>query len=67
MNLHFSISLAKTQIVDVKSSLNLSMQYAFVLVLPGIELIFLIVASVGLWFGFVLETVLIIQGCFRHC
>lgn len=29
MNLHISISLSKTQIVGVKSSLNLSMQYAF--------------------------------------
>ena len=33
------------------------------LVLAGIELIFFTVASMGLCFGFVLETGLIIQGC----
>ena len=38
-----------------------------VLVLAGIELIFFIVACMGLWFGFVLETVLITQGCFSYC
>ena len=38
-----------------------------VLVLAGIELIFFIVASMGLCFGFVLETVLIIQGYFSYC
>ena len=38
-----------------------------VLVLAGVELIFLIVASMGLSFGFVLETVLITQGCFSYC
>ena len=38
-----------------------------VLVLAGIELIFFIVASMGLCFGFVLETVLITQGCFSYC
>ena len=38
-----------------------------VLVLAGIELIFFIVASMGLCFGFVLETVLIIQECFCYC
>ena len=36
-----------------------------VLVLAGI--IFFIVASMGLCFGFVLETALIIQGCFCYC
>ena len=41
--------------------------YPSVLVLAGIELIFFIVASMGLCFGFVLKTVLIIQGCFRYC
>ena len=40
---------------------------SFVLVLAGIELIFFIVASTGLCFGFVLKTVLIIQGCFHYC
>ena len=39
----------------------------FVLVLAGIELIFFIVAGMGLRFGFVLETVLTIQGCFSYC
>ena len=37
------------------------------LVLAGVELIFFIVASVGLCFGFVLETVLITQEqCLHH-
>lgn len=35
-----------------------------VLVLAGAELIFFLVANLGLCFGFVLETVLIIQGHF---
>jgi len=39
----------------------------FVLVLAGIELIFFPVASTGLCFRFVLETALIIQGCFCYC
>lgn len=34
------------------------------LVLLGIEWILFVVAGVGLCFGFVLEAVLIIQGCF---
>ena len=38
-----------------------------VLILAGIELISFIVAGMGLCFGFVLETVLIIQGCFSYC
>ena len=38
-----------------------------VLVLAGVEFIFFIVASMGLCFGFVLETVLITQGCFCYC
>ena len=38
-----------------------------VLVLAGIELIFFTVASMGLHFGFALETVLIIQRCFPYC
>ena len=37
-----------------------------VLVLAGVELIFFIAAGMGLCFRFVLETVLIIQGCFRY-
>ena len=37
------------------------------LVLAGIELIFFIVAGMGLRFGFVLKTVLITQGCFHYC
>jgi len=39
----------------------------YVLVLAGVELIFFIGASAGLCFGFVLKTVLIIQGCFTYC
>jgi len=38
-----------------------------VLVLAGIELIFFIVASMGLCFGFVLKTVLITEGCVSSC
>ena len=38
-----------------------------VLLLAGIEFVFFIVASTGLWFGFVLGTVLITQGCFSYC
>ena len=37
------------------------------LVLTGMEFIFFIVTSMRLYFGFVLETVLIIQGCFCCC
>ena len=37
------------------------------LVLAGIELIFLIVATMGLHFGFVLKTTLIAQGWFSYC
>jgi len=37
-----------------------------VLVLAGVELNFFIVAGMGLCFGFVLETVLITQGCFNY-
>ena len=52
---------------NIYGSICLTARYAFVLVLAGIELIFCIVASMGLCFGFVLKTVLIIQGCFRYC
>ena len=38
-----------------------------VLVLAGVELMFFTVASMGLCFGFVLKTVLIIQRCFSYC
>ena len=38
-----------------------------VLVLAGVELIFFAVAGMGLCFGFVLKTVLVIQGCFSYC
>ena len=41
--------------------------YQGVLVLAGIELIFFTVAGMGLWFGFVLETVLITQECLGYC
>lgn len=37
------------------------------LVLAGVQLIFSIVAGMKLWFGFLLETMLIIQGCFPYC
>jgi len=38
-----------------------------VLILSEIELIFFIVASMRLCFGFVLKTVLITQTCFSYC
>jgi len=38
-----------------------------VLVLAGIELIFFLVAGMGLCFGFVLETELVTQGCSSYC
>jgi len=38
-----------------------------VLVLGGLQLIFFIAASMRLCFGFLLKTVLIVQGCFRYC
>jgi len=41
--------------------------WEIVLYLAGLELIFLIAASVGLCFEFVLKTVLITQGCFSYC
>jgi len=40
--------------------------YTNVLVLDGVELIFFIVASMRLCFGFVLKRVLITQGCFCY-
>ena len=38
-----------------------------VLVLAGVQLIFFIVAGMGLCFGFVLKTVLVTQGRFSYC
>lgn len=38
-----------------------------VLILACIQLIFFIVASVGLCFGFMLKTLLITQSCFSYC
>ena len=43
------------------------MLYTSALVLAGIELIFFVVANMVLCFGFVLEAVLVIQGCFPYC
>lgn len=37
-----------------------------VLVLAGIELVFFTVASMGYSFGFVLKTVLVVQGYFSY-
>lgn len=39
----------------------------YVLLLSGIEIIFFVVASKGLFFRFVLKTGLLIQGCFHYC
>lgn len=41
--------------------------FKFVLVLTGVEVIFLIVAILGLHFRFILETMLIAQGYFNYC
>ena len=49
------------------SPLDQNSSYVVVLVLAGIELIFFVVACMGLCFGFVLQTVLMIQGCFSYC
>lgn len=38
-----------------------------VLVLAGVKLVFFTVAGMSLCFGFVLETVVIMQGCFPYC
>ena len=51
---------AQLNIIAVRS-------FTGVLVLAGIDLIFFLVAGAVLGFGFVLETVLIMQGCFRYC
>jgi len=41
--------------------------YVLVLLLAGVELIFSIIACTVLWFGFVIKTVLVTQGCFSYC
>jgi len=38
-----------------------------VLVWANLEFIFFIVAGMGLRFGFLLETLLVTQRCFRYC
>lgn len=40
--------------------------WSFVLILTGINLIFFIMASVGLCFAFMLDTILITQECFHY-
>lgn len=47
-----------------ESSIN---TYSVLLVLAGVEVIFFIVASMGLYFGFVLKTGVITQGYFCSC
>lgn len=44
-----------------------SLLFPLVLVLAGIVLIFLTIATMGPYFGFVLKTVLITQGCSSYC
>jgi len=51
--------------IKIRASTDLPL--VLVPVWAGIELIFFIVASVGLWFGSVLKTVSIIQLCFCYC
>lgn len=41
--------------------------WPYVLLFAGVELIFFLVASMGLCFGFVMETALIIQERFNDC
>ena len=53
--------------IDLQSEMYLHLHWMSVLVLAGIELIFFIVAGMGLCSGFVLETVLITQGYFPYC
>lgn len=47
--------------------LALLLFFKFVLVFSGVEIIFFIVAVMGLHFRFMLETLLIAQGCFNYC
>lgn len=47
--------------------LALLLFFKFVLGLTGVEVIFFIVAIIRLHFRFMLETVLIAQGCFNYC
>ena len=56
-----------TQVVNLIPGFKHGKMSTAVLVWAGIEFIFFIVASMGLCFGFVLETVLIVQGCFSYC
>jgi len=41
--------------------------FSILLVLAGMELNLFVVASMGLCFGFILNTVLVTQGCFGCC
>jgi len=55
--------------IDVRQEMSASPPsvasvYQFVLILAGIELMFFVVARMGLCFGF---TVLVIQRCFSYC
>lgn len=38
-----------------------------VLILAKIELFFFTVTGMQLWFGFLMKTVLIAEGCFSYC
>jgi len=53
--------------MGLKQPLFFYLSVYIVLVLIGAGLIFFIVASKRLCFGFVLETVLIMQGWFSYC
>ena len=61
MQLSWDYDFSKTPKCVIRPSL------VSMLVLAGIEFIFVIVSGMGLGFGFVLETVLITKECFHYC
>lgn len=74
MKLCFGMSQEPVKSLWVKISRQTNMDaatavicYKSVLVLVEIELVFFIVPCMVLYFGFVMKTVLIIQGCFCCC
>jgi len=63
-SLTFFYSFSTTRFSDVDSEVFL---FGCVLTFAGIELILFTAASMALCFGFVLETVLVMQRCFCYC
>lgn len=59
--------MCKTLLSFMQSSNSNVERTACVLVLTGTELVFSLAVNMGLYFGSVLRTVLIIQECFSYC